>query len=159
MGAGTILHEVIAASKILAEKFSIASEIWSLTSVNELVREGQAVDRWNMLNPEKQQKSSFVELELQNTEGPFVISTDYMKSYGEQLRKYIPGDLHVLGTDGFGRSDSRETLRRFFEVDRYFIVIAALSSLVRQEKLMPNIVSKAIKSFDLDIEKVNPLIS
>ena len=159
MGAGTILHEVIAASKILAEKFSIVSEIWSLTSVNELVREGQAVDRWNMLNPEKQQKSSFVELELQNTEGPFVISTDYMKSYGEQLRKYIPGDLHVLGTDGFGRSDSRETLRRFFEVDRYFIVIAALSSLVKQEKLMPNIVSKAIKSFDLDIEKVNPLIS
>ena len=76
MGAGTILHEVIAASKILAEKFSIASEIWSLTSVNELVREGQAVDRWNMLNPEKRQKSSFVELELQNTEGPFVISTD-----------------------------------------------------------------------------------
>ena len=158
MGAGTILHEVIAASKILADDYSITSDIWSLTSINELVRDGQEIDRWNMLNPEKNKKMAYIERILEDSNGPFVIATDYMKSYGEQLRKYIPDDLHVLGTDGFGRSDSRETLRNFFEVDRYFIVIATLNILAKQDKINTNELKRAIKTFDIDVDKLNPLI-
>ena len=158
MGAGTILHEVIAASKILAEDYSITSDIWSLTSINELVRDGQEIDRWNMLNPEKNRKMAYIERILEDSHGPFVIATDYMKAYGEQLRKYIPDDLHVLGTDGFGRSDSRETLRNFFEVDRYFIVIATLNILAQQDKISANELKRAIKTFDIDVDKLNPLI-
>ena len=158
MGAGTILHEVIAASKILAEDYSITSDIWSLTSINELVRDGQEIDRWNMLNPEKNKKMAYIERILEDSNGPFVIATDYMKAYGEQLRKYIPDDLHVLGTDGFGRSDSRETLRNFFEVDRYFIVIATLNILAQQDKISANELKRAIKTFDIDVDKLNPLI-
>ena len=158
MGAGTILHEVIAASKILADDYSITSDIWSLTSINELVRDGQEIDRWNMLNPEKNKKMAYIERILEESNGPFVIATDYMKAYGEQLRKYIPDDLHVLGTDGFGRSDSRETLRNFFEVDRYFIVIATLNILAQQDKISANELKRAIKTFDIDVDKLNPLI-
>ena len=158
MGAGTILHEVISASKILAEDYSITSDIWSLTSINELVRDGQEIDRWNMLNPEKNKKMAYIERILEDSNGPFVIATDYMKAYGEQLRKYIPDDLHVLGTDGFGRSDSRETLRNFFEVDRYFIVIATLNILAQQDKISANELKRAIKTFDIDVDKLNPLI-
>ena len=158
MGAGTILHEVIAASKILADDYSITSDIWSLTSINELVRDGQEIDRWNMLNPEKNKKMAYIERILVDSNGPFVIATDYMKAYGEQLRKYIPDDLHVLGTDGFGRSDSRETLRNFFEVDRYFIVIATLNILAQQDKISANELKRAIKTFDIDVDKLNPLI-
>ena len=158
MGAGTILHEVIAASKILADDYSITSDIWSLTSINELVRDGQEIDRWNMLNPEKNKKMAYIERILEDSNGPFVIATDYMKSYGEQLRKYIPDDLHVLGTDGFGRSDSRKTLRNFFEVDRYFIVIATLNILAQQDKISTNELKRAIKTFDIDVDKLNPLI-
>ena len=158
MGAGTILHEVIAASKILADDYSITSDIWSLTSINELVRDGQEIDRWNMLNPEKNKKMAYIERILEDSNGPFVIATDYMKSYGEQLRKYIPDDLHVLGTAGFGRSDSRKTLRNFFEVDRYFIVIATLNILAQQDKISANELKRAIKTFDIDVDKLNPLI-
>ena len=158
MGAGTILHEAIAASKILADDYSITSDIWSLTSINELVRDGQEIDRWNMLNPEKNKKMAYIERILEDSNGPFVIATDYMKAYGEQLRKYIPDDLHVLGTDGFGRSDSRETLRNFFEVDRYFIVIATLNILAQQDKISANELKRAIKTFDIDVDKLNPLI-
>ena len=158
MGAGTILHEVIAASKILADDYSITSDIWSLTSINELVRDGQEIDRWNMLNPEKNKKMAYIERILEDSNGPFVIATDYMKAYGEQLRKYIPDDLHVLGTDGFGRSDSRETLRNFFEVDRYFIVIATLNILAQQDKISANELKRAIKTFHIDVDKLNPLI-
>ena len=158
MGAGTILHEVIAASKILADDYSITSDIWSLTSINELVRDGQEIDRWNMLNPENNKKMAYIERILEDSNGPFVIATDYMKAYGEQLRKYIPDDLHVLGTDGFGRSDSRETLRNFFEVDRYFIVIATLNILAQQDKISANELKRAIKTFDIDVDKLNPLI-
>ena len=158
MGAGTILHEVIAASKILADDYSLTSDIWSLTSINELVRDGQEIDRWNMLNPEKNKKMAYIERILEDSNGPFVIATDYMKAYGEQIRKYIPDDLHVLGTDGFGRSDSRETLRNFFEVDRYFIVIATLNILAQQDKISANELKRAIKTFDIDVDKLNPLI-
>ena len=157
MGAGTILNEVVAASEILKEKFSVEADIWSLTSVNELVREGQAVDRWNLLHPTEKPKLSYVEQQVGNISDPIVIATDYMKAYAEQLRRYLPSSLHVLGTDGFGRSDSRETLRHFFEVDRYFIVVSALKGLADKGIIEQSVVSEAIESFSIDPEKTNPL--
>ena len=157
MGAGTILNEVVAASEILKEKFSVEADIWSLTSVNELVREGQAVDRWNLLHPTETPKLSYVEQQVGNISDPIVIATDYMKAYAEQLRRYLPSSLHVLGTDGFGRSDSRETLRHFFEVDRYFIVVSALKGLADKGIVEQSAVSEAIESFSIDPEKTNPL--
>ena len=157
MGAGTILNEVVAASQILKEEFSVETDIWSLTSVNELVREGQAVDRWNLLHPTETPKLSYVEQQVGDISDPIVIATDYMKAYAEQLRRYLPSSLHVLGTDGFGRSDSRETLRHFFEVDRYFIVVSALKGLADKEIIEQSVVSEAIESFSIDPEKTNPL--
>ncbi|MDC0053642.1 pyruvate dehydrogenase (acetyl-transferring), homodimeric type [Gammaproteobacteria bacterium] len=157
MGAGTILNEVVAASEILKEKFSVEADIWSLTSVNELVREGQSVDRWNLLHPTETPKLSYVEQQVGNISDPIVIATDYMKAYAEQLRRYLPSSLHVLGTDGFGRSDSRETLRHFFEVDRYFIVVSALKGLADKGIVEQSAVSEAIESFSIDPEKTNPL--
>jgi pyruvate dehydrogenase E1 component len=157
MGAGTILNEVIAASKLLKDKYSIDSDIWSLTSVNELVRDGQEVDRWNLLHPDKTPRISYVESQLDDTSNHVVIATDYMKAYAEQLRRYIPSSLHVLGTDGFGRSDSRESLRRFFEVDRYFVVISALKGLADRGDLDQSVIKNALDEFGIDQDKLNPL--
>jgi pyruvate dehydrogenase E1 component len=157
MGAGTILNEVLAAAVLLKDKFSVESDIWSLTSINELVREGQAIDRWNLLHPTETPKQSYIESQLGTSDEPVVIATDYMKAYAEQLRRYIPGTLHVLGTDGFGRSDSRETLRRFFEVDRYFIAISALKGLSDNGVIDSSVVSEAIELFSIDPNKANPL--
>jgi len=158
MGAGTILNEVREAAKILKESFDVESDIWSLTSVNELTREGQAVDRWNLLHPEAKPKRSYVSEQLDGAEGPVVIATDYMKNYAEQLRKYIANPMTVLGTDGFGRSDSREALRHFFEVDRHFITVAALKALADQGEIKSSVVAEAIKSFAIDPKKANPLM-
>jgi len=157
MGAGTILNEVREAAKILKESYSVESDIWSLTSVNEITREGQQVDRWNLLHPESKPKRAYLTEQLDGAEGPVVIATDYMKNYAEQMRKYIDQPLTVLGTDGFGRSDSREALRSFFEVDRYFITVAALKALADQGSIKHSVVSDAIKSFGIDPEKANPL--
>jgi pyruvate dehydrogenase E1 component len=157
MGAGTILNEVREAAKILKETYSVESDIWSLTSVNEITREGQQVDRWNLLHPESKPKRAYLTEQLDGAEGPVVIATDYMKNYAEQMRKYIHKPLTVLGTDGFGRSDSREALRSFFEVDRYFITVAALKSLADEGSIKHSVVSEAIKSFGIDPEKANPL--
>jgi pyruvate dehydrogenase E1 component len=157
MGAGTILKEVIAASSILSDKYSVDSDIWSLTSVNELVRNGQEVDRWNLLHPDEDPRISYVESELGDLTDHVVIATDYMKGYAEQLRRYIPSSLHVLGTDGFGRSDSRESLRNFFEVDRYFIVVSALKGLADRDEIDKSIVKSALQEFSIDPEKANPL--
>ena len=157
MGAGTILNEVIAASTILSDKYSVDSDIWSLTSVNELVRNGQEVDRWNLLHPDEDPRISYVESELGDLTDHVVIATDYMKGYAEQLRRYMPSSLHVLGTDGFGRSDSRESLRNFFEVDRYFIVVSALKGLADRDEIDKSIVKSALQEFSIDPEKANPL--
>jgi pyruvate dehydrogenase E1 component len=157
MGAGTILNEVREAAKILKKDFKVEADIWSLTSVNELTREGQAVDRWNLLHPDKKAKQSYVSEQLEGTSEPVVIATDYMKNYSEQLRKYIDNPLYVLGTDGFGRSDSRAALRHFFEVDRHFITVTALKALADEGKIKASVVAKAIKKFGIDPEKANPL--
>jgi pyruvate dehydrogenase E1 component len=157
MGAGTILNEVREAAKILKKDFKVEADIWSLTSVNELTREGQAVDRWNLLHPDKKAKQSYISEQLEGTSEPVVIATDYMKNYSEQLRKYIDNPMYVLGTDGFGRSDSRAALRHFFEVDRHFITVTALKALADEGKIKTSVVAKAIKKFGIDPEKANPL--
>ena len=157
MGAGTILNEVIAAAKILKQDYSVDADIWSLTSVNELVREGQAIDRWNLLHPTKKAKKSYIAEQLGDNGAPVVIATDYMKNYAEQMRSYISSPMSVLGTDGFGRSDSRAALRHFFEVDRYFISVSALKALADQGAIKSSVVAEAIKTFGIDPEKANPL--
>jgi pyruvate dehydrogenase E1 component len=157
MGAGTILNEVIAAAEILKEQFDVQSDIWSLTSVNELVREGQSVDRWNMLHPTKKAKTAYITEQLGDCTAPVIASTDYMKAYSEQMRAYIDQPYYVLGTDGFGRSDSRAALRHFFEVDRNFVVVSALKALTDQGTIKATVVEKAIKTLGIDPEKPNPL--
>jgi pyruvate dehydrogenase E1 component len=157
MGAGTILNEVIAAAEILKRDYKVDADIWSLTSVNELVREGQAVDRWNLLHPTETAKKSYISEQLGDNSAPVVIATDYMKNYAEQMRSYISSPMSVLGTDGFGRSDSRAALRHFFEVDRYFIAVSALKALADQGAIKASVVAKAIEAFDIDPEKANPL--
>ena len=157
MGAGTILNEVIAAAEILKDQFDVESDIWSLTSVNELVREGQAVDRWNLLHPTKKAKTAYITEQLGDCKAPVIASTDYMKAYSEQMRAYIEQPFYVLGTDGFGRSDSRAALRHFFEVDRNFVVISALKALADQGTIKAAVVEKAIKTLGIDPEKPNPL--
>ena len=157
MGSGTILNEVREAATILRESFGIESDIWSLTSVNELTRDGQAVDRWNLLHPESAPKKAYITEQLEGSAGPVIIATDYMKNYAEQLRKYIERPLYVLGTDGFGRSDSRAALRKFFEVDRHFVVLAALKVLADEGKIKTSVLSQAIKTFAIDPDKPNPL--
>ncbi|WP_024460572.1 pyruvate dehydrogenase (acetyl-transferring), homodimeric type [Marinimicrobium sp. LS-A18] len=157
MGSGTILNEVREAAEILRKDFSVEADVWSVTSVNELTRDGQRAARWNLLHPGEKPRKAYLTEQLEGQDGPFIIATDYMKNYSEQLRPYVPGDYYVLGTDGFGRSDSREKLRHFFEVDRNFVVIAALKSLADQGKVKPEVVSKAIKQFGIDPDKADPL--
>ncbi|MDA1351854.1 MAG: pyruvate dehydrogenase (acetyl-transferring), homodimeric type [Proteobacteria bacterium] len=157
MGAGTILNEVIAAAAILKDSYDVNADVWSLTSINELVRNGQDVDRWNLLHPTETPKQCYVQTQLGGISEPVVIATDYMKTYGEQLRRYIDSPLHVLGTDGFGRSDSRVALRSFFEVDRYFIAVSALKGLADNGTIDSSVVSDAIDKFGIDSEKRNPL--
>jgi len=159
LGSGTILREVRAAAEILRKDYKVSVDVWSATSFNELARDGQAAERWNMLHPEEQPKVSYVEECLSSQEGPVIVSTDYMKLYGEQIRAFVPAPFKVLGTDGFGRSDGRQKLRHFFEVDRSFIVLAALNELAKAGKIEASVVSKAIKTMKLNPEKVNPALS
>ena len=159
LGSGTILREVIEAAAILKADFDVDADVWSATSFNELRRDGLITSRWNMLHPEETPKQSFVEECLEGTKGPVVASTDYMKSYADQIREFISGTYTVLGTDGFGRSDTRERLRHFFEVDRYFIVVAALTALVEDNVVDVGQVAAAIKKFGIDPEKVNPALT
>ncbi|EGG94121.1 Pyruvate dehydrogenase E1 component [gamma proteobacterium IMCC1989] len=157
MGSGTILREVEAAADILRNDYGVEADVWSVTSVNELVREGQDVNRYNMMHPEAEAKVSYVSQQLADAKGPVVAASDYMKIHFEQLRDFIPASFTVLGTDGFGRSDSREQLRRFFEVNRYYVTVAALKALADEGKIKASVVSKAIKDFGLDADKVNPM--
>ncbi len=157
MGAGTILREVEAAAELLREDWGVESDIWSVTSVNELAREGQKADRWNRMHPDKKPQKAYLTQQLEKAEGPFVISTDYIKSYSEQLRSYVPGKYVVLGTDGFGRSDTRAKLRGFFEVDRYYVTVAALKALADDGKFDVKNVVAAMKKYGIDSEKPDPM--
>ncbi|MBP6057156.1 MAG: pyruvate dehydrogenase (acetyl-transferring), homodimeric type [Nitrosomonas sp.] len=159
LGAGTILREVIAAAAILKKEYHVNADIWSVTSFNELRREALSVTRWNMLHPAQAAKVSHVEDCLKGREGPVVAATDYMKIYADQIREFVPGRYLVLGTDGFGRSDTREKLRRFFEVDRFYITVAALKALSEEGKISSQQVDQAIQKYGIDPEKPNPAIS
>lgn len=156
MGCGTILRESIEAAKILESDFGVAADIWSVTSFNELSREGNDCDRWNLLHPEETPKKSYVAQCLEDTEGPVIACTDYIKLYSEQIRPFVPRTYHTLGTDGFGRSDSRERLRFHFEVDRHYICVTALKALADEGKVPRAKVSEAIKKFSIDPEKPSP---
>ena len=157
MGSGVILREVIAAADLLEQDWGVSADIWSATSFNELRREGLDVQRWNMLHPEKPQKESWVEKCLNKAEGPVIASTDYMKAFADQIRAFVPQRFVALGTDGFGRSDSREALRRHFEVDRHYVVLAALKALADDGKLPASKAAEAIKKYAIDPNKPNPL--
>ncbi len=157
LGSGTILREVLAAAELLEQEFGISSDVWSVTSFNELRRDGLAVDRWNMLHPEESERLSYVTEQLAGQSGPVVAATDYIRSYADQIRPFVPGTYRVLGTDGYGRSDTRSQLRKFFEVNRYYVVVAALKALADDGAVKGAEVSKAIKKYRIDPEKPNPL--
>lgn len=156
MGCGSILREVREAAEILRNEFGVEADVWSTTSINELRRDAQAVYRWNMLHPEEQPRESYIEQALKGHEGPVIASTDYMRMFADQLREYIPRRYKVLGTDGFGRSDSRAKLREFFEVNRYYVVVAALKALQEEGKLEASVVAKAMQKFHINPEKPAP---
>jgi pyruvate dehydrogenase E1 component len=157
MGSGTILREVIAAADLLEQDWAVDADIWSATSFTELRREGLATDRWNRLHPLEDAKVSYVEQCLKGRRGPVIAATDYMKSYPDQIRKWVPGSFEVLGTDGFGRSDMRKNLRRHFEVDRYHVTVAALKALADEGGLPAGKVDEAIKKYGIDVNRIDPM--
>ncbi len=158
MGSGAILREVIAAADILAESYGLASDIWSVTSFNELRKDGHEAARRNRLNPEMPAQTPYLTACLKGRPGPVVAATDYVRAYADQVREFVPQDHYlVLGTDGFGRSDTRENLRAFFEVDRYQIAFAALVGLYRQDQFSKDDLTRARSALDVDPDKPLPL--
>lgn len=157
MGSGTILREVLASSEILLKDFGIDSDVWSVTSFNELRRNALQIERWNNLNPDKQPKKNYIQSCLSSSAGPFIAATDYMKIIPDQIQRWVPGTFISLGTDGYGRSDTRSALRKHFEVDRWFIVITTLKALSDQGMIDGRIVSKAIKKYGIDPSKKDPV--
>jgi pyruvate dehydrogenase E1 component len=160
LGSGTILLESVAAKKLLEEEWGVAANVWSCPSFNQLARDGQDADRWNLLHPtEKKQRVPFVTELLDKQPGPVIASTDYMKNYAEQIRAFIPKGrtYRVLGTDGFGRSDFRSKLREHFEVNRHYIVVAALKALADDGSVPVAKVAEAIKKYGINADKINPL--
>jgi pyruvate dehydrogenase E1 component len=157
LGSGTILREVIAASELLESDFNISADIWSVTSFNELRRDGIDVERWNMLHPQEKARAPYISSQLADSAGPVIAATDYMRAYADQVRPYLSQRYVVLGTDGYGRSDMREALRRFFEVNRYYVAVAALKALADEGQIDAKVVSKAIKQYKIDPEKPNPV--
>ncbi|PVZ71955.1 pyruvate dehydrogenase (acetyl-transferring), homodimeric type [Pelagibaculum spongiae] len=163
MGGGTILREVEAAAEMLAEDFGIQSDVWSITSFNELKREADLVERENLLNPEAPVKLAYITELLKDADGPVIAATDYMRGYPEQIRPFLPTDpqggerkFTVLGTDGFGRSDTRAELREFFEVDRRYVVLATLKTLADQGRIEASVAAEAIKRYGIDNSKPAP---
>jgi len=158
LGGGTILREVEAAAEILERDYKVGADVWSLTSAVELQREGKSVQRWNMLHPEQPSREAYVTQQLGKVgEGiPVIAATDYIKLYTDQIREFVPGPFTVLGTDGFGRSDTRSKLREFFEVSREYIVIAALKALADQGAIDPSRVVQAVSAMGIDTDKPDP---
>jgi pyruvate dehydrogenase E1 component len=159
MGSGTILREVIAAADLLKDDWGVAADVWSAPSFTLLARDGQDVERWNMLHPADKPRVAHVTQCLQGTAGPIVVSTDYMRTFAEQIRAFVPKgrSYKVLGTDGFGRSDSRAKLREFFEVNRYFVTVAALKSLADEGAVSASVVTQAIEKYGINTNKPNPV--
>jgi len=156
MGSGTILREVLAAADLLKTDFDINADVWSVTSVNELAREAINCSRWNQLHPLKKARKSYLEAQLQGRKGPAIMTTDYTRAFANQLREFIPMPFSTLGTEGFGRSDTRDNLRIFFEVNRHYIVVSALKALADEGEIENKIVQQAIKNYGIDAEKPDP---
>ena len=156
MGSGTILREVEAAAQMLADDWNVQSDIWSVTSFNELAREAQAIDRVNRFSTDAP-TAAYVTQCLENAKGPVIVATDYMRNHAEQIRKYVPNRYEVLGTDGFGRSDSRAALRDFFEVDANYVVLATLKALVDEGDMDGSVIAQAIEKYGININKPNPM--
>jgi len=156
LGSGTILREVLAAAEMLEHDHGVAADVWSVTSFNELARDGQDTDRWNMLHPGDEQRLCYVERQLVSTSGPVIAASDYIRLFAEQIRAYVPRAYRTLGTDGWGRSDSREKLRHFFEVHRNYICVSALSALASEGALDRDSVVRAIEKYGIDTEGPAP---
>ena len=157
LGSGAILREVIQAAELLKQDFNVTADIWSVTSFNRLRREGMEVHRWNMLHPDKPAQRSYVEKCLDETQGPIIAASDYMKIYADQIRPYVSRKYYVLGADGFGRSDTREKLRLHFEVNASYVALAALYALAEDGGIEWSVVNAAIEKYNIDIEKPNPV--
>jgi pyruvate dehydrogenase complex dehydrogenase (E1) component len=158
LGSGTILREVISAAELLENEFGVVCDIWSCPSFSELRRDGFDVERWNRLHPEDAARVAHVTQCLADRQGPVIAATDYVREYADQIRSFMPDGKKytVLGTDGFGRSDTRENLRRFFEVDRWYIAQAAIAALAAEGKMSAKDVARAIKTWKIDGDKPNP---
>ena len=156
LGSGTILREVEKAATILKEEFDVDANVWSVTSFNELRKDGMDVERWNLMHPGEKPKQAYITQVLEKTAGPIIAATDYMRAYAEQVRPYLSQKYYVLGTDGFGRSDTRAALRHFFEVDAHYVVITALKALADEGKIPVTTVEKAMKRFEINPDKPDP---
>ena len=157
LGSGTILNEVIAAATLLKQDWGVASDLWGCPSFNELSRDGQDASRWNLLHPTEKPRLSHVERCLKDAKGPVIAATDYVKLFAEQIRAFVPRRYVTLGTDGFGRSDTREKLRNHFEVNRYWVTVAALKALADDGEIDGRKVAEAIGKYGIDVDKINPL--
>jgi len=156
-GSGTILREVIEAAELLKKDWKVSADVWSITSYNELAREAVDCERWNMLNPGKKARIPYVTNQLKDCEGPVIASSDYIRTVSNQVRQYVPATYTVLGTDGFGRSDTRKNLRRHFEVNSHYVVLATLKTLSDEGTIPASKVSEAIKKYKIDAKKPNPI--
>jgi pyruvate dehydrogenase E1 component len=156
LGSGAILNEVLAAAELLESEHHVAADVWSVTSFTELRKDGLEVERWNMLHPVDEPRRAFVSECLSARGGPVVASTDYIRAFADQIRQWVPPPYHVLGTDGYGRSDLRRALRRFFEVDRHYITVATLKALADQGTIDPARVHNAIQRYQIDPEAPMP---
>jgi pyruvate dehydrogenase E1 component len=156
LGSGTILREVLAGAELLRDDFGIEADVWSVPSFTELRRDGLDVERWNTLHPGEEPRTTWIESSLDGRAGPVIAATDYMRSFADQIRPWVKAPYRVLGTDGFGRSDYRKTLRSFFEVDRHHVALAALTELAKAGEVDASAPAKAIESYGIDPERPAP---
>jgi pyruvate dehydrogenase E1 component len=158
-GSGAILPEVIKAQEILESKYNVSADVWSVTSYTELYREGHACERWNMLHPAEPPRMPYVAQCLKDAPGVLVAASDYVKAMPDAIDRWLPRPIVALGTDGFGRSETRAALREFFEVDYRYVIVATLGALARDGKIDPSLVEQAIKAHNINPEKLNPAVS
>src|SRR5262245_16114049 len=158
-GSGAILPEVIKAQEILEEKYKVGADVWSVTSYSELYRDGHACERWNMLHPDAKPRVPYITSCLTDAPGVLVAASDYVKALPDSIDKWLPRPLTTLGTDGFGRSENRASLREFFEVDHRYVIVATLSALARDGKIAASVVQQAITDLGINPEKPNPAVS
>jgi pyruvate dehydrogenase E1 component len=159
LGSGAIVREALQAQKILAENYGVAADVWSVTSYKELYQDGHACDRWNMLHPSEEPRLPYLTHCFRNAPGALVAASDYVRALPDSISRWMPRTLVSLGTDGYGRSDTRAALRDFFEIDARFITLATLNELARQKAVKPTVAEKAIRDLDINPAKPNPMIS